>query len=135
MRDQQSGHLRLVHTDADAVASDARLCDLEHGFADPVAVANAHLLVRQTIDSEILPELPVGEVVSTELALPIVIGVDLIDELGSVFAAMPDQVALPVAVDIEPPNHPGVADRVFPYAGVDGAALPAHILRHADVHR
>jgi hypothetical protein len=32
------------------------------------------------------------------------IGVDLIDEDGPVFAAVSDQVALPVAIDIEPPN-------------------------------
>jgi hypothetical protein len=62
------------------------------------------------------------------------VGVDLIDEDGAVFTAMPGQVALPVAIDIEPPNHPRALDRVFPHAGVDGPALPGHILRHADIH-
>jgi hypothetical protein len=38
------------------------------------------LLVRQAVDGEVLPELPIGEVVSTELALPIVIGVNLIND-------------------------------------------------------
>jgi hypothetical protein len=58
-------------------------------LAYPVAIPNAHLLVRQALDGEILPELPVAEVVSTELALPIMIGVDLIDEDGPMLAAMP----------------------------------------------
>ena len=87
------------------VAGDARLRHFEQGAADPVAVADAHLLVRQAVDGEILPELPIGEVVSTELALPIAIGVDLIDEDGPVLAAVPGQVSLPVAVDVEPPHH------------------------------
>jgi hypothetical protein len=63
------------------------------------------------------------------------IGVDLIDEDGPVLAAMAGQVALPVAVDIEPANHPGAVDRVFPDAGEDCPALPSHILRQADIHR
>jgi hypothetical protein len=128
-------HLRLVHADAHAVTRDARLCDLEQSLAYPVAIANARLLVREPVDREILPELPAGEVISTELAFPVMIGVDLIDEYGPMFAAMSDQVALPVAIDIEPPNHPGPADCVFPHGGVDGPALPGHILRHADIHR
>jgi hypothetical protein len=57
-------------------------------------------LVRQAVDGEILAELPIGEAVSIELALPITIGVHLIDEDGPVFAAMPGQVALPVAIYI-----------------------------------
>jgi hypothetical protein len=64
------------------------------------AIAKAHFLVRQAVDGEILTELPIGEVVSTELAPPITIGVHLIDEDGPVFAAMPGQVALPVTIDI-----------------------------------
>jgi hypothetical protein len=135
VRDQQRGHLRLVHADANPVTSDARLCDLEQSLANSVAIANAHLLVRQAVDGEILPELSVGEVVSTELALPIMVGVDLIDEDGSVFASMSGQVALPVAVDIEAPNHPGATDWALPHAGEDCPALPGQILRHADIHR
>ena len=69
VRDQQRGHPRLVHAYAYAVASDARLCDFKQSFANPVAIANAHLLVRQAVDGEILSELPVREIVSTKLAV------------------------------------------------------------------
>jgi hypothetical protein len=82
-------------------------------LAYPVAIANAHLLVRAPVDREILPELPVGKVISTELAFPAMIGVDLIDEDGPMFAAMCDQVALPVAIDVEPANHPGSRTAYF----------------------
>jgi hypothetical protein len=47
---------------------------------------------------------------------------------------MTGQVALPVAIDIEPPNHPGAVDWVFPDAGEDCPALPGHILGHADIY-
>ena len=70
MRDEQGCHPRLVHADAHAVAGDARLRHLEQGAADPVAIADAHLLVGQAVDGEVLAELAIGEVVSTELALP-----------------------------------------------------------------
>jgi hypothetical protein len=66
--------------------------------------------------------------------LPISMGVHLIDEDGPVFPAMPSQVALPVAIDIKPPNHARATDRVFPYTGVDRPALPSHIPWHAYIH-
>ena len=129
VRDQQRGHPRLLHTHAHAVASDARLRDLKQSFANPVAIANAHFLVRQAVDGEILPELPVREVVPTKLQLPVMIRIDLIDEDGPVFASMTGEVALPVAIDIEAPSQPGAKDRVLPHAGEDCPALPGHILR------
>jgi hypothetical protein len=45
VRYQQRGHVRHAHPEADAVAGDARLGDLEDRIADPVAVADAHLVV------------------------------------------------------------------------------------------
>jgi hypothetical protein len=48
VRDQQRGHLRLVHTDA--VTRDAWLCDLEQSPTYPVAIASAHLLVREPVE-------------------------------------------------------------------------------------
>src|SRR3546814_1584990 len=80
-------------------SGDARLGHFEQSAADAVAVANAHLLVGQAVDGEVLPELAIGEIVSTKLALPIAIGVDLIDEDGSLLAAVASQVPLPVAFD------------------------------------
>src|SRR4051794_30629775 len=54
---QQCWHPRLVHSNAHAVAGDARLCNLEQGAADLVTVANAYISVRQSFDCEILAEL------------------------------------------------------------------------------
>jgi hypothetical protein len=74
---------------------------LEGGGADLVAVADAHLVVAQTFDGEVLAELAVGEVASAELAFPIAIGVDLVDEDGALLAAVPGAIALTVALDVE----------------------------------
>ena len=70
-------------------------------------------MVGQAVDGEVLSELSIGEIVSTKPALPIVIGVYLIDEHGPVLAAVPSQVPLPVAVDVEPTYQMAVWS-VFP---------------------
>ena len=59
--DEQRRHGGLVHADADAVTGDARLGDLEQRVADPVAVADADLVVGQALDGEVLAELAGGE--------------------------------------------------------------------------
>jgi hypothetical protein len=104
-----------------------RGCVTEQSAADPVAIANAHLLVGQAVDGKVFSELSIGEIVSTELALPIVIGVDLIDEDGSVLAAVPRQVPLSVAVDIESPYQAPALNRCFPNGGVDGLLSPREV--------
>ena len=131
--DQQGGDARVVHPDPDAVAGDAGLGDLEDGGADPVAVADADLVVAQPLDGEVLAELPVDEVVPTELALPVPVGVELVDEDGALLAAVPREVALAVAVDVEPAHAARAGDRILEDAREDRLPLPGHVLRHADV--
>ena len=125
--------MRLLHADAHPVTGNARLRHFEQSAADPVTVADADLLVRQAVDGEVLPELPIGEVGSTELALPIVIGVDLINENGPVLAAVPSQVPLPVAVNVEAPYHTPALNWRFPNGGADGLASPRDVARQAHV--
>ena len=67
--DQERGQFGLTGPQAHPVAGDARLRDLELGLADAVAVADADLVVGQTVDGEVLPELAVGEVVAAEVLL------------------------------------------------------------------
>src|SRR5262249_24117308 len=89
MCDEQRGHLWLVHADARAVTSHARLCHFKQSAADPITGADAHSRVGQAVDREVLSELPIGEIVSTKLALRIMVGVELIDEDGAVLTAVP----------------------------------------------
>ena len=48
---------------------------------------------------------------------------------------MPGEVALPVAVDVEPAHSAGTGDGVLEHAGEDSLPLPGDVLRHADVDR
>ena len=75
------------------------------------------------------------EVVSSKLAFPVAIGVDLVDEDGALLATVPAEIALPVAVDVELAHPAAAGDRVLEHAGEDRLPLPGNVLRHADVDR
>lgn len=132
--DQQGGHGGFAQAHTDAVAGDARLGDFEFRLADAVPVADAHFVVGQPVDGEILPEAPERQVIAAELLPPVPVGLQLVDEYGTDVTAMTGQVSLAVSVDIQPSHHPRAVHGGFPGSGVDGPALPGHILRHADVH-
>ena len=98
-------------------------------------IADADFVVGQAVNGEILPELSMGEVAAAELALPIGVGLDLVDEDRPMFAAVPGQITLAVTVDVEPPHHPPALDGRFPDGGVYGFPLPLDIARHAHIDR
>jgi len=62
-RRQQCRHPGLVHPNADAIAGNARLSDLKERRADLISVTDAHGIVGQSFDREVLAELSVDEVV------------------------------------------------------------------------
>ena len=131
--DEQGGNPRVVHADPDAVAGDARLRDFEDGGADLVAVADADLVVAQSFDREVLAELSVDEVGSSELAFPVAVGVDLVDEHRALLAAVASQIALAVTVDVELADAARACNGVLEDAREDCLPLPRDVLRHADV--
>ncbi len=94
-------HAGFVHANADAKAGDARLRDFEKRGADLKAVADAHGVIHQSFDRKTLAELPVNEIAPLQLLLPITIRFDLIHEHSSMFAAVPGQIALTVALEIQ----------------------------------
>ena len=110
------------------------MCDFEDGGADPVAVADADLVVAQSFDREVLAKLSVDEVVSAELAFPVPVGVDLVDEHGPLLAAVARQIALAVTVHVQLAHAARAGDGVLEDPCKDGLPLPGHVLRHADVH-
>src|SRR5262245_16166116 len=56
-RCQQSRHSGLVHANADAVAGHPRLSDFEDRAADLITIADAHRIVGQSFDREVLAKL------------------------------------------------------------------------------
>ena len=97
-------------------------------------IADAHFTICQSFDCKILAELPIGKVVSTELVLPIPIRFDLVDKDCPVFAAMPRQISLAVAIDVEPSCHPSTFNRRLPDGGVDGFPLPLDVAGQAHIY-
>ena len=135
MRHDERRHLRFVHPDTEPVAGDARLRHLEQRASNPIVVADAHLCVGQAIDREILAELTIGEVGAAKLSLPIAVRIDLINKDRAMLAAVPLQIALTIAVDVEPPRHSAAFDRRFPDSRMDSFALPGDVARETDIDR
>ncbi len=132
---EQRRHPGLVHPEADAIAGDARLRDLEQRAPDPIAVTDAGIGVGQPFDREVLAELPVDEVGPLQVLLPMAIRFDLVDEDSAVLAPMSGQVALTISGQVQPRDPAGAAHRILPDPGVHGAPLPLDIARKSDVDR
>ena len=106
VRDEERRHARLVHPDPDPIARDPRLGDLEHRRADAIPVADADVVVAEPLDREVLAELAEREVVTLQLVLPVTVRLELVHEHGALFAAVPFEIALAVAVDVQAPDRP-----------------------------
>jgi hypothetical protein len=115
MCDQQSCHSGLIHSYANAIAGHTRLRDFEQSSADPVAVANADLIVSQTFHCEIFSELPEDKIVALQLLLPVAVRIHLVDKHSAVLSAMTVQITLCVTIDIEPSNQAPSLDRLLPH--------------------
>jgi hypothetical protein len=132
---EQCRHARLVHPNAEAIAGDARLRYLEQGAADPISIADAHFIIGQSFNGEVLAELPVDEVGPFQLLLPIAVRFDLVDIDRALFPAVSGQVALTIAVDIQSANATAARHGMLPDRGVHRATLPRDVARKSDVYR
>ena len=132
---EQGRHPGLVHSDADAVTGHTRLRHLEQRAPDPVAVADANLIIGHTFNGEVLAKLSEAEVIPAKFPLPVMIAIDLVDKDGPMFAAVADQVALSVAVEIERPRHAPARNGALPHRRVNRLSMPRDILWKTDVNR
>src|SRR6185437_6989168 len=117
---QQSRHSRLIQTDAHAITGDAGLGDFKKCVSDPVTVADAHGIVRQSLYREILTKLPEGrftQVRPFQLFPPVTIGFDLVDEDRPLLASMAGQIALTIALQVQPPGATAAGQRTLPASG------------------
>jgi hypothetical protein len=132
---EKSRHPRLIHPNANAIAGNSRLGDLEQRVADFIAVANAHGIVGQSFDRKVLAELSVDEVRPPELLLPKAIRLDLVNIDSSLLASVAVQVALTISFQIRPTDPTAATHRIFPDPGVYRAPIPFDVARKSDVHR
>jgi hypothetical protein len=67
-------------------------------------------------------------------ALPVSIGVHLINKNGALLPTMTREIALGVAIDIELARHLPSRDRRFPNRSSDSLAVPGHVPRKTDIY-
>src|SRR5580698_9149020 len=135
MRDEKRRHLRVVHSDTDAIASHSRLSHFKQRTTDPVAISDANLIIRQTIDCQVFAELAVLKVMSLEIRLPVAIRVDLIHHHGAVLSAVSRKITLSIAIEIQPARHHSARYWPLPDSGVNYLALPCYVAWKTDVQR
>jgi hypothetical protein len=70
---EQGCHPRFIHANADAVARYARLCHFKHRITNAVAIANADLVIRNSLNSEVFSELAEDQVFTSVKTFPVVI--------------------------------------------------------------
>ena len=97
-------------------------------------VADADLLIGQALNGKILPKLSEDEVVATELALPVMIGLYLVDEDRSLLSSVPGQIGLLVPIDVEPSHHSPTLNRFFPNGCAHSLPTPGDVAGQTNVH-
>ena len=114
MRHEQGWHPRFIHANADAVARHAWLRYFKFSTTDAVSIADAHLVIRKSLDGEVFSELAESKIVAAQKALPVMVRIHLVDEYGAVLPAVTGEIGLRIAIDIELAHHSPSIDWRFP---------------------
>ena len=62
-------------------------------------------------------------------------GLHLVDEDSPLFASVPGQVSLLVAIDVEPPDYPSILNWFLPDGGSHRLPTPGDVAGKTNVHR
>ena len=79
------------------------------------------------------PNCPRREIAATQPLPPVAIRLDLVDEDRPLLAAVATEIALAVAVDVEPHDPATALHGLLPDAGVHGPSTPLDVAGKADV--
>ena len=134
MRYEQGWHPRFIHANANAIARYTRLCHFKYRIANAVAIANADLVIRKSLNSEVFSELAEDEVFTSEKPLPVLIGVHLINKNGALLPTMTGEIGLAVANNIELAHHFSSLNRTFPDRSTDSLTVPCHVAWKTDIY-
>ena len=81
------------------------------------------------------PNSPWTKSLAAQLSFPEAIRVELVHEHGAMFTAVPLEVSLPVAVDVQSAHHLRPRDGLLPDPRVHDLVAPRHVLGKTDVDR
>jgi hypothetical protein len=131
---EQSRHPRFIHANANAVARYARLCHFKFSATDAVAIADAHLVIRKSLDGEVFAELAQCKIVAAQKALPVMVRIHLVDKYGALLPSVAGEIGLRITIDIELAHHSPPIHWRFPDGRSDRFAVPRHVARKADIY-
>ena len=131
---EQRRHSRFIHADAHAVAGHARLCHFKYRITNAVSITDADLVIRKPFNSEVFAELTETEIIATQEALPVMVGVHLVDKYGAVLPSVTREIPLRITFNIELANYPPSLDWRFPDGRSDSLAVPRHVARKTDIY-
>ena len=98
------------------------LSDNDSGATNLKLVADVRGSLCQSFKGQVLPEQPKGEVIAAQLRLPVVVVLTRIDVGSPVWPTVCTLVGLPVAIEIQSPQHYLSVDR--PFKDASGHHLP-----------
>src|SRR5262249_43500163 len=133
MRYEQGWHASFIQADADAVARHARLGYFEHCITNPVSITDADFFIRKSCNGEIFSELSETEIIASQEALPVPVGIHLVDENGALFSTVTSEIGLRVAIDMKLAHHPSPLDRELPDRRSHGLAGPCDVAWKTDI--
>ena len=131
---EQGWHPRFIHANADAVARYAWLRHFKYRITNAVSIADADLVIRKSLDGEVFSELAESKIIAAQKALPVVIGIHLVDKYGALLPTMTGEIGLRIAIDIELAHHSPSLNWRFPDRGSDSLAVPCHVARKTDIY-
>ncbi len=111
---EQGWHARFIHANADAVTRHAWLRYFKFSVTYAVSIADADLVIRKSLDREVLSELAESKIVATQKTLPVVVRIHLVDEYGAVLPTVTGEIGLRITIDIEFAHHSPSRSRRFP---------------------
>jgi hypothetical protein len=97
-------------------------------------VADTDFRIWQTLNCEVLSELSEGEICAVEFILPVAIGTDLVNEYGTVLAAVARQIPLRVTLNVQSSHHVRAVNGRLPNGRAHSLSTPGDLTRHTDIH-
>ena len=131
---EQGWHARFIHADADAIARHAWLRYLKFSTTDAVSIADAHLVIRESLDGEVFSKLAESKIVAAQKTLPVMVRIHLVDEYGAVLPSVAGEIGLRITIDIEFAHHSPPINGRFPDRRSDRFAVPCHVARKAYIY-
>jgi hypothetical protein len=111
---EQRWHPRLVHADGDAVAGHAWLRYFKFSATNAVSIADAHLVIRKSLNSEVFAELTESKITAAQKTLPVMVRVHLVNKNGALLPSVTGEIGLRITIDIELTHHSPSINWRFP---------------------